>query len=183
MSKMMNNIRNTALAVLGLALMAGCHNKANEPSSMDFPKPDEVRSISRFNEAQTAAGARNDATLYPAHFNGSALGSLGARKLDEMVADDDACDPMTVYVNLDENDPRTEKRRSAVVAYLKDAGLRDEQIKLAEGKNPDVHSPASLGGVQLYKVEDGKLSNNVQPAGDDGASTPAPAASSSASAK
>jgi hypothetical protein len=150
---------------------------------MDFPKQDEVRSINRFNEAQSAAGARNDATLYPVHFNGSALSSLGARKLDDMVADDDACEPMMVYVNLDDNDPRTEKRRSAVVAYLKDSGLRDEQIKLAEGRNPDVHAPSSLGASQLYRVEDGKLSNNVQPSGDDGAGSAAPAASSSASAK
>ncbi|MCC6424557.1 MAG: hypothetical protein IT447_13870 [Phycisphaerales bacterium] len=184
MNKMIFKLRNTGLTALGLVLLAGCHGKANKtPSAMDFPPPDEVRSINRFNDAQSAAGARNDATLYPAHFNGAALSSLGAHKLDDMIADDDACEPMTVYVNLDENDARTEKRRSAVVAYLKDSGLRDEQIKLADGRNPDVHSPSSLGASKLYKIEDGKLADNAQPAGEDGAGTAAPAANSSAGAK
>jgi len=179
MNKMILNLRNTGLTVLGLMLLAGCHGKANtKPTAMDFPPEDEVRSVSRFNDAQSAAGARNDATLYPVHFNGRGLSSLGAHKLDAMVADDDACEPMTVYVNLDPDDPRTEPRRLAVVAYLKDAGLRQEQIKLADGRNPEVHAPSSLGASKLYKIEEGRLGDNADQAGAAGAGAAAPAANS-----
>lgn len=184
MNMMMKHIRNVGLTAMGLALLAGCQNKPKQsPSAMDFPSPDEVRSVSRVSDAQSAAGARNDATLYPAHFNGRAIGSLGARKLDAMVADDDACEPMTVYVNLDKEDPRTEPRRLAVVAYLKDAGLRDEQIKLADGRNPDVVAPASVGGSRIYKIENGQLGENVDQAGAEGAGAASPAASGASGMK
>jgi hypothetical protein len=184
MNKTILNLRNTGLTILGLALLAGCHGKANQkPTAMDFPPEDEVRAVSRFNDAQSAAGARNDATLYPVHFNGRALSSLGARKLDAMVADDDACDPMTVYVNLDQDDPRTEPRRLAVVAYLKDAGLRQEQIKLADGRNPEVHTPSSLGASKLYKIEEGRLGDNADQTSAAGAGAAAPAANSASGMK
>lgn len=184
MNNMMMKLRDTGLVVLGLALLAGCHGKAGEkPSSLDFPPEDEVRAVSRFSDAQAAAGARNDATLYPAHFNGQALSSLGAHKLDSMVADDDACEPMTVYINLDKDDPRTEPRRSAVVAYLKDAGLRDEQIKLADGRNPAVYAPSSLGTSKVYKIEDGRLSETADQTSANSTDAAAPAASSSSGTK
>src|SRR4051812_25759257 len=58
-----------------------------------FRPAGEVRATQRFTDAQVASGARADATLHPYHFDCLDLNSLGQRKLDAMLKDDDACAP------------------------------------------------------------------------------------------
>src|SRR5437868_14135648 len=70
----------------------------------NFPPDDAVRSAQRFMQVQSASGARADATMQPWHFDGNNLNSLGEQKLDLMLADDDANDPMVVFLNMPEND-------------------------------------------------------------------------------
>ncbi len=95
MNKMIFNLRNTGLAVLGLTLLAGCQNKANQkPSSMDFPPEDEVRAISRFNDAQEWV-LRYSRWALPRGgagegYKGEEFGKTGM--VDQLVADRDGLD-------------------------------------------------------------------------------------------
>src|SRR4051794_18309148 len=93
------------MMVLGAASgIAGCHQPSPTADGRvrgDQFRPDgEVRATQRFADAQTAAGARADATLHPYHFDCLDLNSLGQRKLDLMLKDDDACAPIVVYLDL-----------------------------------------------------------------------------------
>jgi hypothetical protein len=151
----------TTLA-LPLLMLASCQTE-NQPGSMDptlngfFPEDSgEVRKHNQIADAMAASGARADATLSKHHFDGGRLNSLGEDKLALMLRDDDRPEPMKVYLNLDDADAVSKQRQVAVVAFLKDQGLADDQIKIAFGYNPDSSSPASNHLPNLGKVTTGE---------------------------
>src|SRR3712207_2003617 len=124
-----------------LLVLASCQHRQErlDPTLQDFFGQDagDPRAPARFADAQSASGARADATLSRHHFDGPRLNSLGQDKLSRMVRDDDAPEPLRVYLNLDERDATARPRRDAVVAFARDAGLTDSQIDVVYGRNPE----------------------------------------------
>jgi len=132
-----------ASAVLALLAPTGCQQHpdqagyvGNEPVGSDiFTHDDEdARSVNRFATAQTADAARTDATLRPYHFQGPELNSLGTQKLDLMTKAERGDSPLKVYLDLPQ-DVDQGTRREAVLVYLKDRGLKDDQIAIEAGPN------------------------------------------------
>ena len=151
-------------ACMIIALYTGCENQPtapmrplnNRPVTSDYFVPQgEVRDFQRMEHAQAASGARADAMLYAYHFDKGELNSLGKEKLALMLDDDDSNNPMTVYLNIPENDEFKSARQDAVVAFLKDQGLEEKQVSFKLGPNPDAGSPASIGLARLQKTETG----------------------------
>jgi hypothetical protein len=139
--------RTTALAVVaGIALVlgtAGCKSEGAKQVSHgeQFIADDQARSVNKFADAQASSGARADSTLHACHFDGGQLNSLGRGKLRSMMKDDDACEPMAVFIDLKGTGEAT-ARREAVTAFLLDEGLLESQIQLKEGPNPNSATPA-----------------------------------------
>jgi hypothetical protein len=113
------------------------------------PKPNRIA------DAQAASGARADAVLYNRHFDGPRLNSLGEQKLSLMLADDDAPDPLVVYVDTDEKAAAAAGRRAAVATFLKDRGLRDDQVQVVFGDNPAARSSAAQHLSRQSRTESG----------------------------
>lgn len=119
----------------------------------------------QFLDAQAAAGARSDGTLSGYHFDGGRLNSLGEDKLSRMLKDDRAADPMRVYLNVDERDRASAARRTAVLAFLKDAaGLTEGQVEVVYGANPENWSRTSRHLEDLKKTETGTQEGQPGPA-------------------
>src|SRR5512133_3478339 len=108
--------------LLSLTLI-GCSHR----SPADLPPDDAPCASHCLANVQAANAARADAMLYPHHFDGEHLNSLGRAKLDALLASDRQADPLTVYLNLpdSEKDSGNEGRRAAVSRYLHDRGLSD----------------------------------------------------------
>ncbi|HEY7120409.1 MAG TPA: hypothetical protein VH475_27720 [Tepidisphaeraceae bacterium] len=149
-------------------LLASCQSEKLDPTLEGFFPEDtgETRKPVQFAEIQAASGARLDATLSKQHFDGPRLNSLGEDKLSLMLKDDDADEPMRVYLNLDEKDAASKPRQTAVVTYLKDAGLAERQIEIVYGRNPDNWSRSSTHLSKLSKTETG-TQTDAKPGGED----------------
>jgi hypothetical protein len=70
-----------------------------------------------------------------------------------MLKDDDACEPLTVYVNVP-GTGETKPRREAVTAFLLDEGLLESQVQLKEGSNPGSATSAAKG-LKAFAISDG----------------------------
>lgn len=164
-----------AVAAIALSLVAGtgCQSQHGEPTYVGqkpvgadlFPAPGEPRALDRINETQTAAAARTDATLRPYHFDGTELNSLGQRKLELMTLDDRAFSPLVVYLDLPQ-DAEQDTRREAVVVYLRDRGLKDDQIRIQSGPNlsPENLHPVGPSLRTLHQLDAGApIGNNPEP--------------------
>ncbi len=148
-------------------LLTGCaYNSENlDPTLQGFFPDDAAHKPAQFADVQAAAGARNDAMLQKFHFDGPRLNSLGEEKLGQMLKDDDAPAPVHVYLNVDEKGAFAKSRQDAVVAYLKDQGLKADQIKVDFGDNPDTHSPAAHHMANMTKLEGAPTSGPGTPSG------------------
>src|SRR3954469_12270080 len=112
-----------SFALLALASCEHHREEVLDPTLENFFAADAGMGgkAGQFVEAQAAAGARSDGTLSRHHFDGGHLNSLGEDKLARMLKDDRAAEPMRVYLNVDEHDGASAARRTAVLAFLKDA--------------------------------------------------------------
>jgi hypothetical protein len=156
-----------ATAAVLVVLTAGCHNHDNASDDAARPLPErhgevfqpdsDTRAVREVNTAQAAAGARQDATLYAVHFDPAGLNSLGRRKLDLMLADETPAEPLTVYLDLPAGtkDQDVQNDRQSVLAYLKDRGLQDSQIALADGPNPRAAASAADAVANLHAMNAG----------------------------
>ena len=170
------NVVIAAAAAAMLALGAGCNNK-NENAQNAIFKPDGQERVSAFADVQAANGARNDAMLYPHHFDGGQLNSLGRAKVLLMLDDDsattaaDKTDARTVHlVNAGEGDLLAQRKQS-VELYL----------KTAQGPNTLAFHPAAPNLVRFAKTESGTL-EPATPSAPQPGMTPAPAPMSSPTA-
>lgn len=146
-----------AAGAAAVLVLAGCANPLASNPELDFAPDDQPRSLQVTLNAQAANGARNDAMLYPHHFDGAALNSLGVQKLDLMLrAQDHREAPLVVYVNAPEKDRLTAARRQTVQGYLADRGLQASAYRVDLGVNPMVSSPAAGHLVRMPKTESGK---------------------------
>src|SRR4051812_10440004 len=155
----------TALA-FGAALV-GC--QTDKSSMTDFFPPEEEQAVRTPFEVQAASGARADASLQPFHFDGEKLNSLGEAKLDLMLKDDYAAQPLVVYLNVPEKESVYNLRRDAVTRYLEDRGVVNEQIKFVAGPNPNARSLAATHLSRISRTE------NTSAGGESGGGSAAPA--------
>jgi hypothetical protein len=156
---MRKTILRIALACAALAA-AGCtySERDLDPTLEGFFTEDtaDPRKPNQFNEVQAASGARNDSMLHWQHFDGPRLNSLGEQKLTLMLADDDAPQPLVVYIDIDGKEQNiAAPRQESVTLFLKDRGLRDEQIRVVFGDNPAARSPAAQHLSRQERAESG----------------------------
>jgi hypothetical protein len=143
-----------AAALLAAFLAVGCQSQPSAPINHgeEFYADGAPRSVNEFCDAEAANGARADATLYPCHFDGAVLNSLGQKKLDLMLHADNASGSLTVYFSFSDN-TYTAARKDAVLAYLKTYGLKDDAIALKDGPNPDSKASAAENIDALTKID------------------------------
>src|SRR3954470_17516811 len=98
--KILTAVKIAGFTAAAAMLLIGTGCNSDKSSMTDFFPADENRSTQNFMTAQAASGARNDATLYPMHFDCGRLNSLGEGKLDLMLKDDDSTDAVVVYMDL-----------------------------------------------------------------------------------
>lgn len=153
----------SALGAGAVILLAqGCgHVDQDTVNHADRFTPEvETRETTRLANTQQAAGTREDSTLYPQHFDGGELSSLGAYTLDSILHDSASCDPLVVYMAVPE-DSLAMSRRLAVGNYLMDrGGLRPEQIKFVAGPNPSTYHLSSPDIVNYNKTDTGVSSSS-----------------------
>jgi hypothetical protein len=158
MEIMMTTSTQRFLAAIGLSLLtlAGCQSAkdqmARQKQNDAFSPEDDSRAYRRFAIAQEAAGARHDGMLYPYHFDGSQLNSLGERKLAAMLMANDHAFPLVIYMNFPETEHQDIRQR-AVMAYLVDSGVQEKQIQFESGFNPDATSSGAHNLARLSKTE------------------------------
>ena len=160
------------ITLLAMFACTGCQNcdcAGNDPvGGKIFPYRDEdARDVNRTIAVQTSRAAARDATLRPYHFDGPTLNSLGAQKLDLMARAERGDVPLTVYLDIGQ-EPDQDQRRESVLAYLKDRGLRDEQIKIEAGSNPnpDNQTPAAPQMRMQHLLDAGApVAQNPEPSG------------------
>lgn len=143
----------TAVAFLLLLGIAGCAKDAKPMKSVNdhFIGDEHPRSVTAFFDQQHANAARADGMLYPAHFDGSALNSLGRKKLDLMFAGSER-PVVQVYLKV-AKDNSYRDREAAVNAYLDSKNIKTDQYALNFGENPNSVAPASDGLSGLAKQQ------------------------------
>jgi hypothetical protein len=157
MKWMMTRMLLTGVMTAAAGAGIGC---ATDKSSAEefFPPDGPDRRVNQFVNVQANNGAKEDATLRPAHFDGAELNPLGAEKLARMVPEDLNDAPthdVVVYLNLAEGDATTTARRDNVMKYLRACGLTEAQVELKAGANPAVDSPAASHLARMNKTESG----------------------------
>jgi hypothetical protein len=146
-----------AAATATILLVAGCQDN-DDSNKLDTDRVD------RLEHTQEAAGARAEATLYPQHFDGEALTTLGEAELDAMLADSHATNPLVVYIAV-ANDSHTDARRATVQKYLETHGnLTADQIQFQSGPNPGTYAPAAIQLSNYSKTSDAGESSGAAPA-------------------
>lgn len=143
------------IAIYGTGCKADSDKQQRQPMSEFFPAQGEMRDLQRIQRVQAASGARNDATLQPFHFDKAELNSLGRDKLALMLDDDDANNPITIYLNLPADDEFKAPRQDAIIAYLKDQGLEEKQVSFKPGPNERTNHPAAEALARMSKTETG----------------------------
>jgi uncharacterized membrane protein YgcG len=158
MEILMNSKRIAFLTAVGAVVLttAACqHDSTPVNHGEKFTPEVEVRETTTLEQTEKAAGAREDATFYPQHFDGPGLSSLGTTKLDMMLADSHSANPMVVYMAVP-SDSQSQDRRDAVSRYLQDrGGLKADQIKFQDGPNPDTYHPAEADLKNYDKTDTG----------------------------
>jgi len=159
METLMNSKRTaTFLMAAGTVVLiaTGCQKDTTPVNHGEQFAPEvEMRETTKLEQTQKAAGAHEDATLYPQHFDGPGLSSLGTTKLDMMLADSHSANPMVVYLDVP-NDPSEQDRRDAISRYLQDrGGLKAEQIKFQDGADPGSYHSADADLKNYDKTDTG----------------------------
>ncbi len=143
----------TAVAFLLLLGLAGCAQDEKPMKSVNdhFIDDEQPRSVNAFFNQQHANAARQDGMLYPAHFDGAALNSLGRQKLDLMFAGVER-GMMQVYLKV-AKDNAYRDREAAVNSYLTSKNIKSEEYALNFGDNPGVGASASDGLKGIEKQQ------------------------------
>jgi hypothetical protein len=154
----MKNLKNTFTALTGLvatALIVGCHPTPIAHGE-EFYGNNDATCVGKLSQAQSSAGAKDDAMLYDQNFHGSELNSLGQGKLDLIAKGTPVGDPVKVYLDMPHD--QVALRQAAVTSYLKSDGVDENKIIVVDGPNPNPSTPTAynIGGV--YKADGGSLS-------------------------
>jgi hypothetical protein len=158
----------TAVAVIAFAAGCECYKTQGPDGDRCFFPEDQKYVIHRHGAQQAASAARADATLYPVHFHGGKLNSLGEQKLKLMLGDDNETRPMAVYLDTGD-DQDLEARREAVLVYLGQFGVAAEQVKLEAGPNPTGGTPVApllKGMANMESVPQGGAQGGMSEGGN-----------------
>ena len=169
-------------AATAVAGIAGCHGggaaaPGHEPAAATkvhgeiILPDDQPRATTDVAVAQAAAGARADATLHAAHFDGGELNALGRYKLDSMLEDQETAVPLVVYVDVPSDRPIAQARLS-VFEYLKGRGVAESNIRLESGVNPHSTSPAADAITALNNLNQSQSPSQQQSQGQGGGYAP-----------
>lgn len=144
-----------ATLVTALLAVTGCHDTG--PKDREFFVQDETHSVVTALDRQMANGVRQDAMLREQHFDGSRLNALGRWKLDRMLSQPG---PVTIYLPGSVEKDVLDARRQAIVAYAKDNGRGENDVKVVDGINPATLHLATPELARLTKTELGSGGNN-----------------------
>ncbi len=134
--------------VTGLILTVGCVKTPH--SSMD----ENYNTSTDFAAAQAQNGALADGTLYPRHFSGEALNSLGQTKLAQIAsASKSATNTVEIYFDMPVAS-LTDGRKDVVTQFLAERGVKAERIEMAHGENPHNKTLATLTSGVLYESKE-----------------------------
>ena len=136
----------------------GCKNAndADYPAvgaNGNFRPDDEPRALDDILAAQSANGAREDGTLYPAHFTDGKLNSLGYQKLSAMAYGPET-GKLAIYLNV----PKGEQYAAcedSVTKALNRGGYQGDRFTITAGGNPNVSAPAAQGLAGLGRLHGG----------------------------
>jgi len=123
----------------------------NEPHGERYDAEDAARSTGLFAQSQAASAAKSDAMLYDRSFDGSTLNSLGQVKLDLILKATAGGQPVAVYLVVPHDS--LADRQASVTAYLKNAGVPDDLIKITEGPNTHNATPTANTLTSIYKAD------------------------------
>jgi len=146
--------RSSNIAVLSLTYLAclgaaGCRDTG--PKNTEYFTQDEVHSIDATLERQSANGARHDAMLRDQHFDEDGrLNALGRSKLNRILAHPGIA---TVYLPATPDAPSFDARRNAIVAFAKDHGRAETDLKIIDSLNPATLHHAAPDITRLAKTE------------------------------
>ncbi len=156
--------------MLGAVMLAGCQTHKPHLVECSCPEPEHTeheQDLAFFSEErdrtpavksilarQMDNGAAADGLLRTAHFDGTALNSLGTDKLDAMIRGTREGQPVSVYLDLPENDERLAACEEAVVAYLAAKGIEEDRILVQAGDNPATRHLATLTASKRYEVKE-----------------------------
>ncbi|HWB53283.1 MAG TPA: hypothetical protein VG722_03795 [Tepidisphaeraceae bacterium] len=118
-------------------LVAGCHDSNKSEAAFFTPKQDRAQ-MQEFSNRQAAAAARVDSSLYPDHFTGANLNSLGKQKLNLILQASNRAATTEIYLT----DADSPEHRTAVEQYLASCGWKANQFSLVAGPNPVSHTSA-----------------------------------------
>ena len=141
------------MATTAAVLLAACNHNA-QPAKVrgdEFRPNEEARAIQNIEAVQAARGARQDAMLYSAHFDGGQLNGLGRQKLDLMLQDEATAPPVVVYLDVPQE--TLEPARRSVTGCLRGRGLSETQVALRDGPNPSSHAPATDALAALQAIQ------------------------------
>ena len=143
----------TAASTILIATGCQSDNTLQKQESDTAHSQNEISETARLEHTQMAAGARAECTLYPCHFDGPTLSSLGTTQLDLILDDSHSCNPLVVYLAVPE-DSLAQDRRLAIGRYLEDrGGLKAEQIEFHDGPNPETYNAVDLQLGYLVKTD------------------------------
>jgi hypothetical protein len=149
---------NLLLIVAAVAVVAGCEARDNKKMWADGT----YRLVNQHDDTMAAKGALEDGMLYPHHFSGDKLNTLGQTKLSLIArASKDSTDTVNVYLNMPQ-DQATDLRKEVVEQFLAERGITDKRLALAVGPNPGLKATASLTSSKMYE----KKSTNLDEATD-----------------
>ena len=152
------------IAAVGMLLLtSACQTDSS--SEKDFFPADNDSAVKKVSDAQAAAGAQDDATLYPSHFDGSELNSLGQSKLDLITSTLPDNGPVTIYLEAATGSSVpadvAKGRTTAVTQYLLNSHLTDDQFKLVDGPNTKLTTASGSALANYSKTDTGAASNET----------------------
>ena len=143
--------RIAMLLIVAAAFVAGCENNRKY-----FPDG-AYRVNDQHEDVQAANGALADGTLYPRHFSGDKLNSLGQTKLSLMAQGaKGSTDTVRVYLDMPDA-AATELRREVIKQFLAERGITTERLAMAVGPNTGSTEVATMTSGKLYKTGDVRM--------------------------
>ena len=152
------------VAAVGMLLLSsGCQDDGS--SMKEFFPADCDSSVKKTFDAQAAAGAQDDATIYPVGFDGNVLNSLGKAKLDMITQTLPDEGPITIYIlppiAKEVSADQTKVRSMAVAQYLLNSHLTTDQFQLVNGVNPKLNSSSGNALANYSKSDTGAASDQT----------------------
>lgn len=144
-----------AAAFIGAPIMGGCANNELPPIGANerFQADDTPRDVDYIFAQQQANGARDDGTLYPQHFTGGKLNSLGYAKLSAMTyGKQDG--KLAIFIDVPKGEPYAAAQDSVMKALTR-GGMKEDEYTITAGPNLGVSSPAAPGLNSMSKLHGG----------------------------